>query len=92
MGEKRKKTGKIGGKIEKRENKVEEYNRKQENLFYTICSNPFQGEAKTPSMNRNMSELLIKNGYQHVTKKNKPSKNVIVRNMKERKNLKDNQE
>ena len=89
---KERKQEKIGGKREKQENKVEEYNRKQENLFYTICSNPFQGEAKTPSMNRNMSELLIKKVYQHVTKKNKPSKNVIVRNMKERKNLKDNKE
>ena len=74
---KERKQEKLVEKIEKQENKVEEYNRKQENLFYTICSNPFQGEAKTPSMNRNMSELLIKNGYQHVTKKNKPSKTLL---------------
>ena len=39
-------------------------------------------------MNRNMSELLIKNGYQHVTKKNKPSKKRYCKEHERKKRLK----
>ena len=42
MGEKRKKTAKIGGKIEKQENKVEEYNRKQENYSIQYAATHFK--------------------------------------------------